>query len=92
MISCTATTEPSAVPLVIAIMRLVSGGMVSRTACGMTTYASVCRRDMPVERAASVWPLGTERMPAQKISSANAASTSDSASQVAVNALIARPT
>src|SRR5437899_2929093 len=34
---------------------------------------------MPVERAASVWPLGTDRMPAQKISSAKAASTSESA-------------
>ena len=36
--------------------------------------------------------FGTDRMPAQKISSANAASTSDSASQVAVNALIAKLT
>ena len=29
-ISVTATTEPSAVPLVMAMVRLVSGGMVSR--------------------------------------------------------------
>src|SRR2546421_157022 len=49
MISCTATTEPSAVPLVMAIMRLVSGGIVSRTACGRMTCTSVCRGDMPVE-------------------------------------------
>src|SRR3954467_15864766 len=92
MISCTATTEPSAVPLVIAIILLVSGGMVRRTACGTITYESVCARDIPVERAASVCPFGTARMPAQKISSAKAASTRDNASHVAVKALIDRPT
>ena len=32
-------TEPSAVPLVMAMVRLVSGGMVSRIACGSTTHS-----------------------------------------------------
>src|SRR4029078_8440161 len=50
--------------------------------CGCRAFAGA--------QAASVCPLGTERMPAQKISSANAASTSDSESQVAVKALMAR--
>ena len=52
-ISPSATTEPSAVPLVVAMTRLVSGGTVMRTACGSTTYARVQRRPKPVERAAS---------------------------------------
>ena len=36
-----ATTVPSAVPLVMAMVRLVSGGMVSRSACGSTTFIRV---------------------------------------------------
>ena len=40
-ISLTATTVPSAVPLVMAMVRLVSGGMVRRSACGSTTFISV---------------------------------------------------
>src|SRR5215472_9539897 len=81
-ISVTATTEPSAVPLVMAMVRLVSGGIVSRSACGSTTARRVWPNDSPVERAASHCPLGTEVMPAQKISSAKAISTSASDSHV----------
>ena len=40
-ISVTATTVPSAVPFVIAMVRLVSGGMASRNACGSTTFIRV---------------------------------------------------
>jgi len=40
-LSLTATTVPSAVPLVMAMVRLVSGGIVSRNACGRTTLISV---------------------------------------------------
>ena len=86
--SCKATTEPSAVPLVMAIVRLVSGGTVMRTACGKITWTRVAHGPKPVERAASHWPLGMASMPAQKISSVKAASTKDSANQVAVKALI----
>ena len=78
----TATTVPSAVPLVMAMVRLVSGGMVSRSACGSTTFIRVWPNDSPVERAASHWPLCTEVMPAQKISSEKAISTKASDSQV----------
>ena len=81
-ISCSATTVPSAVPLVMAMVRLVSGAMVSRSACGRITLISACPKPRPVERAASHWPLGIDTMPAQKISSAKAISTSDSDSQV----------
>src|SRR5215831_10856653 len=78
-------TVPSAVFLVIATVRLVIGGTVSRSACGSTTEVSVARKLRPVERAASHWPFGTDRMPAQKISSAKAASTSASTSQSTAN-------
>ncbi len=78
----TATTVPSAVPLVMAMVRLVSGGMVSRSACGSTTASRVWPKLSPVERAASHWPLCTEVMPAQKISSEKAISTKASDSQV----------
>ena len=84
-------TEPSAVPLVMAMVRLVSGGTVSRIACGSTTQLSVCRNDRPVDRAASHWPFGTAVMPAQKISSANAISTRLRLAQVVPNALGRRP-
>ena len=46
---------------------------------------------MPVERAASYCPFGMETIPAQKISSAKAPSTSESESHVAVKALIGSP-
>ena len=39
-----------------------------RTACGRITQAMVCRPERPVERAASVWPLGMDSMPARRIS------------------------
>ena len=48
---------------------LVSGGMITRIACGMITSRSV--RPVPqAERpqAASVWPWLTARMPARTIS------------------------
>ena len=69
-------------PLVMAMVRLVSGGMVIRSACGRTTFISVWPNVRPVERAASHCPLATEVMPAQKISSEKAISTSVSDSQV----------
>ena len=79
-ISPTPITVPSAVFLVMAMVRLVSGGTPRRIACGMTTNARVWEKERPVERAASHCPLGVEVMPAQKISSAKAASTHDNTS------------
>jgi len=84
--SLSAITEPSAVFLMTEITRLVSGGTATRSACGICTYTSACNAVMPHERAASRCPTGSERKPAQMLSSAYAASTSDSARQVAVNA------
>src|SRR5262249_20158744 len=52
-ISPTPITVPSAVFLVMAIVRFVSGGTVKRIACGSTMKASVARKPKPVERAAS---------------------------------------
>src|SRR5882762_4878108 len=66
----------------MAMVRLVSGGMVRRSACGSTTASRVWPKLSPVERAASHWPLCTEVMPAQKISSEKAISTRASDSQV----------
>ena len=71
--SGTATTEASAVILVIEMVLLVSGGITSRTACGMITNSSVRPNGSPVERPASYWPRCTDTMPAQKISSDTAA-------------------
>src|SRR5215472_7725766 len=85
-ISPTPITVPSAVFLVMAMARLVRGGTPSLIACGRTTWASVVEKVRPVERAASHWPLGVEVMPAQKISSAKAISTSASDSQVETKA------
>src|SRR5262245_58142548 len=76
----------------MAMVRLVSGGMVSRTAWGSTTWRIVCTKLKPVERAASHCPRGTARMPAQKISSANAARTPERASQVATKPVRRTPT
>ena len=84
-------TEPNAVPLVMAMVRLVSGGMVKRIACGSTTEPRVCRNDRPVERAASHWPFGTAVMPAQKISSVKAISTRLRLVQVVPKALGSKP-
>jgi len=63
-ISETATTDPSDVPLVIAIVRLVSGGIVMRSACGSTIQANVAANPSPVLRAASHCPRGTACSPA----------------------------
>ncbi|MNI95631.1 hypothetical protein D3C73_1539320 [compost metagenome] len=52
---------------------LVSGGMITRSAWGMITLRSVGPSRSPSERAASVWPWLTERMPERTISAMNAA-------------------
>ena len=52
---------------------LVSGGMITRSACGITTRRSVGPRRSPSACAASVWPWLTARMPARTISAMKAA-------------------
>src|SRR6218665_3331235 len=84
--SLSATTEPSAVFLVIEITRLVNGGTARRIACGSSTHCMDCHHVRPVERAASICPAGTARIPAHTLSSAEAASTSDSDNQVTAKA------
>src|SRR5262249_60355006 len=79
-ISPTPITVPNAVFLVMAMVRLVRGGIASLIACGRTTWASVPEKVRPVERAASHWPLGVEGIAAQMISSGKAARARDSTS------------
>ena len=90
-ISGTEMTEANAVPLVMAMVRLVRSGMAMRTACGITTLPSAWAKDSPVDRAASHCPRGIAVMAAQKASSAKAASTSPSPSAAAAKALIVMP-
>ena len=50
------------------ISSLVSGGRMIRNACGMTIETMARLWDMPRDRAASIWPLGTAWMPARMVS------------------------
>ena len=52
---------------------LVSGGMMTRIACGTTTSRSVAPARRPSACAASVWPADTDRMPARTTSAMKAA-------------------
>ena len=47
---------------------LVSGGMMTRIACGRTVRRMVIHHDMPRATDASVCPSGTEMIPARMIS------------------------
>ena len=47
---------------------LVSGGMMMRIACGMTTRRSAWPLLRPIASAASFWPLDTPWMPERTIS------------------------
>ena len=52
---------------------LVSGGMMMRSACGMTTSRRLWPGRRPSAPDASVWPLLTPTMPARTISAMKAA-------------------
>ena len=52
---------------------LVSGGMMTRMACGITTRRRVWPGVRPSEPAASVCPFETARMPARTTSAMKAA-------------------
>ena len=54
--------------LVSVISSLVSGGITRRTVWGTRMKSSVWRLDIPIERAASVWPRSIDSMPARTIS------------------------
>ena len=60
--------ETSEVFLSIEIVSLPVGGMITRIACGSTIRRMICRRVMPSDCAASVWPSSTEMIPARTIS------------------------
>ncbi|MNT47385.1 hypothetical protein D3C72_1840960 [compost metagenome] len=47
---------------------LPTGGMMTRMACGKMTRRSACRRGMPIDLAASYWPVSTESRPARTTS------------------------
>ena len=52
---------------------LVSGGMMTRIACGTTTRRSVVPERKPSACAASVWPVETASTPARTTSAMKAA-------------------
>jgi hypothetical protein len=58
---------------------LVSGGSTIRNACGITIHTIARNCDIPSDRAASSWPLGTAWMPARIVSAMYAAPTRPSA-------------
>ncbi|MNT82047.1 hypothetical protein D3C72_2217250 [compost metagenome] len=82
-VSCIETATPSAVPLVIAIDRLVTSGSASRTACGRMMKASVRQGLKASAVAASHCPFGTATIDAQNISAAKADSTAERPKTVA---------
>ncbi len=43
-------------------------GITRRSACGSTIQRSPWKRDMPMARAAAIWPAGIERMAPRKYS------------------------
>ena len=49
--------------LIIAMIKLPSGGMTVRNACGSTIRRIVSRSVNPSESDASIWPLLTEKTP-----------------------------
>ncbi len=61
-------TEASEEVFIRPLKALPSGGMMMRSACGMTTTRMVLGQVMPMARAASNWPLGTARTPERMIS------------------------
>jgi hypothetical protein len=58
----------SEVVLSMLLNSLPSGGTITRAACGSTTRRMPSLCGIPSERAASIWPLSTESMPARTIS------------------------
>ena len=65
-------TKPSEVSLSSTTSWLTSAGSITRTACGSSTRRSTCPRRSPSAMAASLWPLGSDRMPARTISAMTA--------------------
>ena len=63
-----ATTLPSEVSFTTSSVLESRSGSTLRTACGRTTNSMVWKRPSPVLRAASLWPDGTDSMPARRIS------------------------
>ena len=51
----------------------MSGGMITRSACGRTTSDMIRRGRIPSAAAASVWPEEMARMPPRTISAMKAA-------------------
>ena len=72
--SSTAMANAIEVSFVSVTNRLAEGGIIFRIACGRTTRRMACCDDMPVESAASRWPLGTARTPVRNTSAKYAAS------------------
>jgi hypothetical protein len=57
------TCEASEVESMSAISNEVMGCTTARSACGSTTFHTICNGRMPRLSAASAWPAGTVLMP-----------------------------
>ena len=65
------TCEPMAVVSSVAMSRLVMGGTVVRSDCGITMRRMICTKERPMARAASICPTPMALMPLMKFSDAN---------------------
>ena len=89
-ISASPTKPTSAVSFCSATKSLSSGGRMRRTACGITTWRSVCHCDSPSDRAAAVWLQWMLSSPDRYTSATYAPYTSTSASVPSQNSCVLR--
>ena len=68
IISAMPSTEQMEDSLTMVTSSLASAGSTFLMAWGSTTRRMDCQLLRPSERAASIWPLSTARIPARKIS------------------------
>ncbi len=66
--SATVIVETSDESLRIMIIVLPKGGSAMRSACGRITRRMTGRSVMPIDCAASIWPLSIASIPARKFS------------------------
>ncbi|MNT48727.1 hypothetical protein D3C72_1855230 [compost metagenome] len=62
------SSDTSAEFLMRAMNSLPSGGIMRTMACGRITARMAWPDDMPIERAASIWPLSTDWIAPRTIS------------------------
>lgn len=60
--------KPADVSFTTSSVLLIKSGTTLRVACGTMMNAMVSNRFKPVDRAATLWPLGIVSIPAREIS------------------------